>query len=105
MNKSLRKSRKRPLIVVRRMLTEPKTDLAGVVFEVFARFKASVVAFNAEMAPSRFFGRWDPASMRDSSMGIARKASNPNRAGRQSRHDAAHVNRSRDEIVSIRSCG
>jgi len=29
----------------------------------FARFMASMVVFNAEIAPSLSFGRWDVASM------------------------------------------
>ena len=36
---------------------------AGGILEIFARFKASVAAFNAEIAPSRPLGRWDLASM------------------------------------------
>ena len=43
-------------------LTEPKTALAGVALETsFARFMASIAAFNSETAPSR--RRWELASM------------------------------------------
>ena len=50
--------------IVRRTPTAPKAALAGVMLEIsFTRFTASIVAFNAEMAPSRSFGRWDLASM------------------------------------------
>ena len=60
----MKKSRKRTLIVARRALTEPKAVLAGVTLEVFpAAPKASTAVFNAEMAPSLSFGRWDLASM------------------------------------------
>jgi len=56
--------RKLTLIIVRIMLTEPKTALAGVILaSSFAKFKASMAAFNAEIAPSRPFGRWDSAFM------------------------------------------
>ena len=59
------KTRRRPtLIIVRITLTEPKTAFAGVILESsLARFKASMTAFNAEIAPSRPLGRWDPPSM------------------------------------------
>jgi len=49
--------RKRTLIIVRRILTEPKTALAGVTLAAsFARFRASMATFNEEMVPSRPFG-------------------------------------------------
>ena len=52
------------MIIVRITLTEPKTALAGVILEIsFARFKASMAIFNAEIAPSRPLGRWDLGSM------------------------------------------
>ena len=52
------------MIIVRTTLTEPKTALAGVILEIsFARFKASIATFNAEIAPSRSLGRLDPAFM------------------------------------------
>jgi len=52
------------LIVARITLTEPKTALAGVILESsFARFKASMVAFNAEIVLSRPLGRRDSASI------------------------------------------
>jgi len=57
--------RKLTLIVRRITSTEPKIALAGVTPEAsFARFKASMAAFNAEIVPSRPFGRrWDSTSM------------------------------------------
>ena len=52
------------LIIVRRALTEPKTALAGVMLATsFARFMASIATFNAEMVPSRPFGRSGVAAM------------------------------------------
>ena len=48
------------LIIVRRMLTEPKTALAGVELETsFARFVTSMIAFSKERVLSSRFGRWD----------------------------------------------
>jgi len=45
-------------------LTVPKTALAGVILESsFARFRASMVAFNAEIVFSRPLGHWDSACM------------------------------------------
>jgi len=56
--------RRLALIVVRMMLTEPKTALAGVMLESsFARFKASMVVFNTRIVPSLPLGRWDSAPM------------------------------------------
>jgi len=56
--------RKRTLTIVRRILTEPKTALAGVILETsFARFMVSMATFNEEMAPSRPFGCWGLASI------------------------------------------
>jgi len=44
---------KHTLIIVKRMLTEPKTALAGVMLATsFARFKASMAAFNDERVRS-----------------------------------------------------
>ena len=52
------------MIIVRRMVTEPKTALAGVMLETsFARFRVSMATFSKERAPSRPFGRWDLAAM------------------------------------------
>jgi len=49
---------------VRRILTDPKTALAGVMLEIsFARFMASIAMFNEERVPSRPFGRWDLAAI------------------------------------------
>ena len=45
-------------------LTEPKTVFAGAILEAFlARFKASMVAFNAETTLSLSLGCWDSTSM------------------------------------------
>ena len=59
------KTRRRlTLIIVRITLTEPKTAVAGVILESsFARFKASMTTFSAEMVLSRSLGRWEPAFM------------------------------------------
>ena len=44
-----RRTRRRTLIMARRMLAEPKAAFAGVTLEIsFARFKASMVTFKAE---------------------------------------------------------
>ena len=52
------------MTIARTTLTEPKTAFAGVMLETsFARFKASMATFNAEMVPSPPLGRWDLASM------------------------------------------
>jgi len=57
-------SKKRTLIVVRRVLTEPKASLAGVILEVSTAWCiASMAEFNAEIAPSRPLGRWDSTFM------------------------------------------
>ena len=58
-----RTRRKLTLIIERVTLTEPKMALA--LETSFARFKASMAAFNADIAPSRpfKFGRWDSTSM------------------------------------------
>jgi len=54
----------RTLTMVRTTLTEPKTALAGVMLEIsFARFMASMAAFNGEIAPSRRSGRLDVVAM------------------------------------------
>jgi len=56
--------RKHTLTIVRRILTDPKTALAGVMLEIsFARFMASMAMFNEEMVPSRPFDRWGLASI------------------------------------------
>jgi len=53
------------LIIVRRILTEPKAALAGVTLETsFARFTASMATFNEERIPSRSFGRLDLVSIK-----------------------------------------
>jgi len=51
-------------MVVRRVLTEPKTVLAGVMFEISSlSFKDSMAAFNTRIVPSRPVGRWASTSM------------------------------------------
>ena len=47
------------MTIVRRILTDPKTALAGVMLDIsFARFMASMAIFNEERVPSCPFGRW-----------------------------------------------
>ena len=54
------------MTIVRRILTDPKTALAGVMLEIsFARFIASMAMFNEEMVPSRPFGGWGFVSIDD----------------------------------------
>ena len=49
---------------MRRMLTEPKTALAGVKLEAsFATFRVSMSTFSAERTRSRAFGRWELVAM------------------------------------------
>ena len=48
----------RTLIVVRRVVVDPKTALAGRVLEVFARSKALMAALRSA---SRSLGRWELA--------------------------------------------
>ena len=49
---------------MRRILTDPKTALAGVILETsFARFMASMAMFNEERVPFCSFGRWGLASI------------------------------------------
>jgi len=51
-------------IMVRRMATEPKTALAGVILESsLARFRPSMAMFSEERPPSRPFGCWDVSVM------------------------------------------
>jgi len=56
----LRKSRRNTLIVVRRVVTEPKTALAGGILEVFAKSKASMATFKSA---SRSFCRLESGFM------------------------------------------
>ena len=42
--------------------TVPKTAVAGVMLEAFARFKPPVATFNSERVPSRPFDRWDSSA-------------------------------------------
>ena len=52
-----RTRRRLTLIMERRMLAEPKTALAGVMLAIsFARSRASMSTFNAEMVPSHSLG-------------------------------------------------
>ena len=54
----MQKSRKHTLIVARRELTVANTALADVILEFLsARFKASMVVLNAEIASSHSLGR------------------------------------------------
>jgi len=58
------------LTIVRILLTDPKTALAGVMVETaFARFMASMAISNEEMVPSRPFGRWGLASIVETQRG------------------------------------
>ena len=46
--------------MVRRIVTVPKTALAGVMLEIsLARLRASMAIFSEERMASRPFGRWD----------------------------------------------
>ena len=83
------------------MLTVPKTALAGVIVEIsFARFMASIVAFNAETIPFLPLGCRDLVSMvetrgsceRRYGVEAVRKVPNPNRDERQFFHDTPHAN-------------
>ena len=52
------------MIIVRRMATEPKTALAGVMLEIsLARFRPSMAMFSEERTPSRPLGCWDLSVM------------------------------------------
>ena len=63
-DRSTKTRRKLTLINARITLTEAKRPLAGVILETsFARFKASMPAFKAEIAPSRPLGCWDSTFM------------------------------------------
>ena len=95
--------RKRTLIIVRRILTDPKTALAGVMLETsFARFMASMARFNEESVPSRpfCFCRWDWASIveprrsgeRWSCVEAVREGPNPGRDRRPSCRDRPRAN-------------
>ena len=70
-----RRTRRRTTIIVRRILTEPKTALAGVALETsFARFMASIAAFNKERVLSRRFCRLGPFGSMVESRGSSEKA-------------------------------
>lgn len=67
----MEKRRKGTLIIVRRILTEPKMALTGVMLEIsFPRFRASIATFNEERAS----GRFGLASMFETRSGRERKA-------------------------------
>jgi len=52
------------LTIVSRMLTDPKTALAGVIVETsFARFMTSIAIFKEERVPSRPFDGWGLVSI------------------------------------------
>ena len=77
---------KRTLIVLRRVLTEPKTALAGVILESsLAISKVSMAIFNDEVAPSSPFDRWDLACIVET-RGSRKKT--PWRAGCEERFEA-----------------
>ena len=80
---------------------------AGVTLESsFARFKASMAAFNAVTAPFCPLGRWDSAFMVgtrgscERTVRVVRKVSDPNRAERQFCHDMPRANRSRGIVFA-----
>lgn len=65
------------MIIVRRMLTEPKTVLAGVTLDSsFARFSPSMATSSEERTLSRPFGRLDLSAM------VERQGSNKKAVGR-----------------------
>jgi len=108
----LQKGRKRTLIVVRRVLTEPKTVLAGVMLEVFsASFEDSMAAFSAEMLPSRPVGFRSSVSIAAAArepygLKAARKESGPesNRDERRFWHDTPRAGESqRWRLISLAS--
>ena len=72
-------------------MTEPKTALAGGKLEVFTGLKASMAAFNADIASFRPLGRWDSTWAIVETRGVARepydvkfvrKIPNPDSGGR-----------------------
>jgi len=95
MEQIVAKEGERTLTMVRITLTVPKTALAGVMLEIsFARFMASMAAFNGERAPSRRSGRWDVVVMvevvarKRCGAQAVRKDQNPHRDGRPFCDDA-----------------
>ena len=55
----IQKSKKRTLVVARRVLTESKTALVDAIPAVFsARLRASMDTFKAKIASFWSFGRW-----------------------------------------------
>ena len=55
-SKSFQMSKKHTPVVARRVLTKPKTALAGVTVKISARLGVSIAAVEAEVASSRSFG-------------------------------------------------
>ena len=63
-SRSSQESGKHTLISVRSVLTEPKIVLTGAALEIsFARFMASIAAFNVGIVVSCPLDRWDWDSM------------------------------------------
>jgi len=61
-------------MIARITLAVPKTALAGVILEIsFARFKASMAAFKAEVTPSRSSDRLDLHAMMVEMQGSCKK--------------------------------
>jgi len=75
--------RKPTLIAVRRSLVEPNAALAGVMFETFVGFRASMASLSGERALSRPFGCWNLAAMVETqgSCGVWAVRKNPNPDG------------------------
>ena len=60
-------------IMVRRIATEPKTALAGVMLEIsLARFRPSMAMFSEERTPSCPFGCWDLSAMVETQYGCGK---------------------------------
>jgi len=63
-------TRKHTLTIASRILTEPKTALAGVMLEIsFARFMASIAIFNEERFLSFPSDRWGLVSIVETQRG------------------------------------
>jgi len=61
------------LIIARRILTEPKTAVAGAKLAAsFARSRTSIAMFNEERTLSRPFGGWDLADIVETRRGGGR---------------------------------
>ena len=91
---------------------EPKITLAGGKHEVFAGFRVSMAAFNAEVAPFRSLGCWDSASMVETGGScertvwreVVRKIPNPERDGRQSCYDTPRANWLTAAVFGEKNC-